>query len=70
MCAFRKTLIELVKDTSLSSHQQDLLLASLIEYWDMFARSRDKLGCTDMLQHEIITDGVSPICQRFRRLSP
>ena len=36
----------------------------------MFARSRDELGRTDVLQHEIITDGASPIRQRFPRLSP
>ena len=63
-------LIELVKDSSLSSHHQDLLLALLMEYSDVFARSRDELGRTDVLQHEIITDGASPIRQRFRRLSP
>ena len=63
-------LIELVKNSSLASHHQDLLLALLMEYSDVFARSRDKLGRTDVLQHEIITDGASPIRQRFRRLSP
>ena len=63
-------LTELVEKTSLSSHHQDLLLALLIDYSDIFARSRDELGRTDVLQHEIITDGASPIRQRFRRLSP
>ena len=66
-------LIELVKDSSLASHHQDLLLALLMEYLDVFARSRDELGrteSTDVLQHEIITDGASPIRQRFQRLSP
>ena len=63
-------LAELVEDTSLSSHHHDLLLAILIDYSDIFARSRDELGHTDVLQHEIITDGASPIRQRFRRLSP
>ena len=62
-------LMELVKDTSLSNHHQDLLLTLLIDYSDVFARSRDELGCTDVLQHEIITDGAPPICQRFQRLS-
>ena len=63
-------LMELVKDTSLSSHHQDLLLTLLIDYSDIFARSKDELGHTDVLQHEIITDGAPPIRQRFRRLSP
>ena len=63
-------LIELVKDTSLSSHHQDLLLALLMEYSDVFAWSRDELGRTDALQHEIITDDASPIHHRFWRLFP
>ena len=46
-------LIELVRDTSLSSHHQDLLLTLLIDYSDVFARSKDELGRTDVLQHEI-----------------
>ena len=57
--------MELVKDTSLSSHYQDLLLTLLIYYSDVFAWSKDELGCTDVLQHEIVTDGAAPICQRF-----
>ena len=70
-CApLEEMLIELVKDSSLSGHHQDLLLALLMEYSDVFARSRDELGRTDVLRHEIITDGASPIRQRFRRLSP
>ena len=70
-CApLEEILIELVKDSSLSGHHQDLLLALLMEYSDVFARSRDELGHTDVLRHEIITDGASPISQRFRRLSP
>ena len=70
-CApLEEMLIELVKDSSLSGHHQDLLLALLMEYSDVFARSRDELGRTDVLQHEIITDGASPIRQEFRRLSP
>ena len=70
-CApLEEMLIELVKDSSLSGHHQDLLLALLMEYSDVFSRSRDELGRTDVLWHEIITDGASPIRQRFRRLSP
>ena len=45
-------------------------MALLIDYSDVFAQSRDELGCTDVLQHEIIANSVSPICQQFRRLSP
>ena len=37
-CALlEEMLIELVKDTSLSSYHQDLLLAFLMEYSDVFA---------------------------------
>ena len=63
-------LMELVKETSLSGQHQDLLLTLLLDYSDIFARSKDELGRTDLLQHEIITDGTAPIRQRFRRLSP
>jgi len=35
-----------------------------------FARTKSELGCTDVLQHEIVTNGAAPIRQRFRRLSP
>ena len=44
----------------MSSHHQDLLLALLMEYSNVFAQSRDELGHTDVLQHEIITDSASP----------
>ena len=63
-------LIESVKDFSLSTHHWDMLLPLLMEYSDVFAQSRDQLGCTNVLQHKIITDGASPIRQRFRRLTP
>ena len=33
-------------------------------------RSNDKLGRTDILQHEIYTGDVPPICQHFRRVCP
>ena len=60
----------LVKDTSLSDHHQDLLMTLLLEYSDVLARMKDELGCTNVLQHEIVTDGTTPIRQQFRRLSP
>ena len=31
---------------------------------------KGELGRTNVLQHEIVTDGATPIRQRFRRLSP
>ena len=65
MCPLEDMLIELVKDSSLSSHYQDLLLALLMEYSDVFAQSRDELGHTDVLQHEIITDGASLFVRDF-----
>ena len=52
-----------MKSTSLSNHQQDLLLALLLEYSDVFAISKDQLGRTDVLQHEIVTENVAPIRQ-------
>ena len=58
-------LMESMKGTSLSSHHQDLLLALLIDYLDVLARSRDELGHIDVLQHEIITDGVPHTHQQF-----
>lgn len=65
-----EVLADLVKDTSLPDHQQDLLLMLLVDYSDVFARSKSELGRTNVLQHEIVTDGATPIRQRFRRLSP
>ena len=65
-----ETLMDIVKDTSLSSQHQDLLLTLLLDYSDVFARSKDELGRTDLLQHEIVIDSAAPIRQRFRRLSP
>ena len=62
--------MEIVKNTSLSSHHQDLLLTLLLDYSDVFARSKDELGRTDLLQHEIVIDSAAPIRQQFRRLSP
>ena len=40
-----------MKDTSLSSQHQDLLLTLLLDYSNVFARSKDELGRTDLLQH-------------------
>ena len=56
---------EIVKSTSMSNHQQDLLLALLLEYSDDFAISKDQLGRTDVLQHKIVTENISPICRSF-----
>jgi len=64
------TLADLVKDASLSSHQQGLLLMLIVNYSNVFARSKSELGHTDVLQHEIVTDSAAPIRQWFRRLSP
>lgn len=38
-------LTKLVKETSLPSHHQDLLLALLLDYSGVFAQSKDELGC-------------------------
>ena len=63
-------LMDIVKDTSLSSQYQDLLLTLLLDYSNVFARSKDQLGRTDLLQLEIVIDSAAPIRQQFRRLSP
>ena len=50
----------------LYSHHQDLLLTLLLDFSDVFAQSKDELGRTDLLQHEIVIDSAAPIRQRFR----
>ena len=62
-------LMELAENTSLSSQHQDLLLILLLDYSDVFARSKDELGHTDLLQHEIVIESAAPIHQRFRKFS-
>ena len=41
-----------------------------MDYADIFAVLKDHLGRTDGLQHEIVTENVAPIRQRFHRFSP
>ena len=65
-----ETLMDIVKDTSLSSQHQDLLLTLLLDYSYVFVCSKDELGHTDFLQHEIFIESAAPIRQRFKRLSP
>ena len=65
-----RCLLSLIENASLTSDQQDILLSLLIDYADVFAVSDDQLGRTNVLQHEIYIDNVSPICQQFRRMSP
>ena len=60
----------LVGNTSVTGDQQDVLFSLLMEYADVFASTEDQLGRTNVLQHEIYTGNVSPIRQRFRRMSP
>ena len=55
----------LCENVSLTSDQQDILLSLLIDYADVFAVSDNQLGRTNVLQHEIYIDNVSPIRQRF-----
>ena len=61
---------ELVDSTSLNDNHKQLLFTLLMDYSDIFAISKDQLGRTDILLHEIVTENVSPIHQKFRRLSP
>ena len=41
-----------------------------MDYADIFAVSKDQLGRSDVLQHEIVTENVTLIHQRFCRMSP
>ena len=61
---------ELVESTSLSDHQKHLLCTLLMDYVDIFAVLKDQLGHTDILQHKIVPENITPIRQRFCRLSP
>ena len=61
---------EIVDSTSLTDNHRQLLFTLLMDYSDIFAVTKDQIGRTDILQHEIVTENVSPIRQRFRRLSP
>jgi len=40
-----------------------LLFTLLMGYADIFAVSKDQLGRTDILQHQIVTENVTPFCQ-------
>ena len=60
----------LLEKTSLITDQQNLLISLLMEYADVFANTKDQLGHTNVLHHEICTENVSIICQRFCRMSP
>ena len=60
----------LAEQASLEPEEQERLFILLVEYADVFALSNDKLGRTDILQHEIYTGDAPPICQHFRRVCP
>ena len=67
--AFEDIFQEVVESTSLSDHQKHLLCTLLMYYVNIFAVSKDQLGHTDILQHKIVTENITPICQRLCRLS-
>ena len=48
-------------ESILTNEQSDQLKNLLKEYSDVFAMSKSELGCCDLVQHEIDTDGDSPI---------
>ena len=60
----------LAEQASLEHEEQERLFILLVEYADVFALSNDKLGRTDILQHEIHTEDAPPIRQHFRRVCP
>ena len=45
-------------ESTLSNEQYDQLNALLKEYSDDFVMSKSELGCCDLVQHEIDTDGI------------
>ena len=51
----------LLEKASLTTDQQNLLFSLLMEYTDVFEITKDQLGRTNALQHEICTGNVSPI---------
>ena len=60
----------LAEQASLEPEEQERLFILLMEYADVFALSNDKLGRTDILQHEIYIGDAPPICQHFCRICP
>ena len=58
----------IAEEASLEPKEQERLFILLVKYADVFALSNDKLGRTDILQHEIYTGDAPPIRQHFRRV--
>lgn len=50
--------------------EKEQLLALLLQYADVFATTRDDLGRTGKLKHDIDTAGAHPVRQRVRRIPP
>ena len=48
-------------ECTLTNEQSDQLKSLLKEYSDVFAMSKSELGCCDLVQHEVDTNGHSPI---------
>ncbi len=53
--------------THINKSEQEQFEQLLIEYQDVFSKSDDDLGCTNLIQHHINTLGADPIKQPFRR---
>ena len=68
----RELLLNMVKNSNpqLTENEKTKLLQLLMKYQDIFACSTDELGRTDLLRHEVHTDGSPPVRQQVRRLPP
>ncbi len=56
------------RSTHLTDEQQQTLRCLLLDYADLFSRSPEDLGKTDIVRHRIVTENVGPIRQPPRRL--
>jgi hypothetical protein len=54
--------------TELNKDQQEAVKRLLIAHIDLFAKNKEDLGTTDLVQHEINTGDAKPIRQAARRL--
>ncbi len=54
--------------SDLNEDQQSRLQQLLMKHYDLFAKSKDDLGVTDLVEHRINTGDAQPVRQRARRL--
>ncbi len=54
--------------SDLNEDQQSRFRQLLMKHYDLFAKSKDDLGVTDLVEHRINTGDAQPVRQRARRL--